>query len=514
MQISSQAIFLLIGLFLTPFILDKIGLSNFGLWSFIVVTVSLLTVLDPGIGWIISRFVARHTARGEPAVLARITALGICAWLFLGLVMLPIAIFVSPVVAHHLKVSHATQATALTVFFWAYGFLVLYGISSVLSAVLIGIGQAWKNVIADAVGYAGYAIGVVVFLSHGFGIFGLVIASSIQIGLLIIVQISICRRSLGRILGNPLALGRELLRELASFGGWTQFISMFETIATQTDPLVIGAAVSVQNVGVYSIANKLAAQIKFVPRLPQAALGAAMTDAHERGDSEALKRALVSSGRMVSLFGVVLGCMMVGVTPVLMTAWLGRQYADVDVALLLLVATAIVQNIALVGYTTMIAVGRPKIDAYNAAIGAGINLAATLVLVFRFGLVGVLVGTLLGSIVRVALFERRFHRAMGISFIETTGWWIWRLTLVAVAAAVATRAVGTTFPIEWWHHRAGAVPILLLLIVLYGVLVTAGLRLTKFFRRDDLEILQRILPSKFRNMTTNRWVGRLTGVMS
>src|SRR5579863_6771599 len=71
---------MIVGFFLTPMILHRLGNSNFGLWVLIGSFTGYYGLLDLGIRNAVIRYVARHHATGEREELARIVSTGVFAY--------------------------------------------------------------------------------------------------------------------------------------------------------------------------------------------------------------------------------------------------------------------------------------------------------------------------------------------------------------------------------------------------------------------------------------------------
>src|SRR5262245_32176120 len=91
-----KSLWLLSGFLLTPFILDRLGAVEFGLWALANSVMSYGLLLEFGIGWAVIKYVAefKTCGRAEDARALVATALRLYSWL--GLVALVLSLAVAP----------------------------------------------------------------------------------------------------------------------------------------------------------------------------------------------------------------------------------------------------------------------------------------------------------------------------------------------------------------------------------------------------------------------------------
>ena len=87
---AGKLISLLVGFLLTPFILNELGASTYGLWALVGSVVAYIALLDFGITGAVIKYVAEHRARGENEQAQRLTATAL--WLYSGLGLLAVLI--------------------------------------------------------------------------------------------------------------------------------------------------------------------------------------------------------------------------------------------------------------------------------------------------------------------------------------------------------------------------------------------------------------------------------------
>jgi O-antigen/teichoic acid export membrane protein len=504
---------LAIGVVLTPFVIDRLGLVQYGLWGFLGSAVSVAGVLDFGLGATFVRFIARYHARGETTLVARFVSLGALTYLGLGVILSPLALVLAPVIAHHLHLQPALVTTADHIFLLLFVYLFVASSLAVLSALLTGTGDLWLASLAGLAGQVVYAIVVVGLLLDHRGLYALVAASFTQVTSIGVICYLIARRRVGRVFANPVRLGGTFIREVLSFGAWMQVNNVSALINMQTDGIVIGAAVTVSDVGLYTIANRVALSTRIVPLALLSALLPAASAAHAEGDDRLIRSLTVEGSRILALLSFGIGGALVGLAPVLLRTWLGRPYPHLEVIFSLLLAAYLVNNLTGVGTMIVQATGRPRLESEYAILSTILNVVATVALVGPLGLYGVLVGTVFGVVVSSAYFLWRFHHVSGISMWGGLGSWLWRLGIAVCVGATCTRLVLAALPQSFWSTRPRGALVLVLGSALYSVILLVGIRVSGFGAMINAGAVSKVLPTRLAALLKSP-IASLAGIRS
>ena len=177
---SGQVVVVLIGMVLTPVTISYVGLALFGAWGVIMTAVSYITVLDPGTSGVVARFGAMAHVRGDTKEMARLTSLGSLAWIGLGILGIPLLIFVVPLLAHYIHVPHTSTQTIITFFYFGFALVIYDAVENVITGQLMAIGLVWLSTVIDIGSRLLYAVALVIGFVAGLGLWALILASFFQ----------------------------------------------------------------------------------------------------------------------------------------------------------------------------------------------------------------------------------------------------------------------------------------------------------------------------------------------
>ena len=516
-----QLIVLVIALLTTPITINHLGLALTGAWTIATMSIAYLTVIDPGFADIVTRYGARAQVRGESHVAARICSLGSLFWLGFGVILAPVVYLVTPVLVHHVSgIGPGARSSVIDFFYWTFLLLIFGSLLATLSGRLTALGENWIVTIIDVSTRVVYCVVLIVLLYRGWKLGAIVVATSAQYALAYLATIVVVSAKDSWPYRSPRHLDRHLLRELYRFGGWLQFNSLLDTLTNDTDPLILGIAVNASTSGLWSIANRLARQITYFAYIPQSQVLPAMSASHAAEEGlDGMRRMYERAQRVVVPIGAFLAGTVIAFGPLMLKAWIGlpnrlmllrHEVHSLNVAVFLVALTMMVGLPRPVTGNAIMAMGRVGLGVRAQTLAFCVNAVLTLALVVPYGLTGVLIGTLAARATASGYLLIRFSKMMESTFSRLCWPWMWPLVAVTAVAALAGHVAMT----HWTRALQDRWVALLALIVLglgYTVLYAIGLRLTRFFRSDDLRWLRSVAPGRLGVVISPGVIRVLTG---
>jgi O-antigen/teichoic acid export membrane protein len=503
---------LLVALFTTPIIVHHLGLALMGVLGIATQTIAFLTVIDPGFADIVTRYGAQGRIRGETHVAARVCALGSLCWIGFGIVLAPLVYFGVPFLVDHLKhLGPGAHGPVTDFFYWTFLLIIFGSLLATLSGRLTAIGSNYIVTVIDASTRLVYCGVLIVLLENGWRLSAIVAATSAQYLLAFIATMIAVIVKDGRPYASPRGLDTATLREIYRFGGLLQLNSVLDTVTNDTDNIVIGVAVSVYASGLYSIINRLARLITYFAYVPQSSILPGMSAAYAADEGLAgVRRIYDRAQRIIVPIGAFLAGTVVAFGPLMLKAWLGNPYWAASVATVIVALTMMVGLPRPATGNAIMATGRVGLGVRAQWLAFAVNLVLTLALVKPFGLNGVVLGTLAARASASAYLLIRFSRSLQTTFRELCWSWMWPLVIVTGVSAV----VGRVVMLQWssaFATRSSALTALVVLGTGYAVLYAIGLRLTRFFRFDDLVWLRSVAPGGLGTVISPSLIKVLTG---
>ncbi|MFQ6032752.1 MAG: oligosaccharide flippase family protein, partial [Candidatus Zixiibacteriota bacterium] len=281
---------ILVVLFLTPYIISRLGVERYGIWALITSLVGYIGFLDLGVGGSYTRYIAEYYTQKDYPKINQVINTGFLFCLGLAFVLIPLAFFLTETLLILLKLDPFTYPEIKFVFFWGVVIFSLSNATFVFGSVQSGLQRMDLTNIVAVVLTIPYALGFVIFLELGYGLRGLMI----HIGIMWVIQTAanfyIAKKMLPQFSFNPFLFKKEMFSELLRFGIKLQVSRLSQLVSFQVDKLLIAYFLSVRMVTFYDLGAKITGSIRKLPLLLVSALVPASAEIFAKGDKEGLSK--------------------------------------------------------------------------------------------------------------------------------------------------------------------------------------------------------------------------------
>lgn len=383
----------LVGIFLSPYILHRLGDDAFGLWILIFSVTGYYGLFDLGIRSSIVRYVAKYSAINAQDELDRLISTAMFSYGLIGLLTMAFTLIATYYVDSIFHVPPNFLATARWLLLMVGASVSLGFPIGVFSGILEGLQRFYVLNSISVVSTLLRALLIVIALGHGGG---LLIVALITVALPLIGGIANFFMAL-RILPLRLRLGYtnwSSLRVIAGYSGTTFLIIVAQRLRFKTDALVIGTFLSAAAVTYFTIGSRLVdyaaetvsslAQI-FIPMSSQA---------QGKGDLEAVRKIFVLGNRACAFIIFPIAAMLTILGKSVIEAWVGAKYvaASYPVLLVLLYPTTLMLAQSASG-RTLWGLAKHKVLAWVTLVEGVANLVLSIILVRHYGILGDAIGT-------------------------------------------------------------------------------------------------------------------------
>ncbi|MGA2965280.1 MAG: oligosaccharide flippase family protein, partial [Terriglobales bacterium] len=326
---SALAINVLVGIFLSPFIVHRLGDAAFGIWVLIFSVTGYYGLFDLGIRSSIVRYVSKYTATNETEKLARHVNTSLSTYTVIGLLAMIVTVALTASVDRLFKIPPAMQTQARWLMLMAGGSVALGFPLGVFGGVLDGMQRFYLNNWTGILSSLARAALIVYALRHGYG---LLMVAGITVGLPILA--SILRGVIVfRLLRLPIGLkyvDRESFKQMAHYSATTTIVIIAAQLRFRTDELVLGSMISATAVTFFTIG------VRPVDYVQQLVAGMVQIFVPMSSQSEAvgnmgrLRKMYVAGNRACALvmFPMSAGLLILGKSVI--EVWMGARYVAVS----------------------------------------------------------------------------------------------------------------------------------------------------------------------------------------
>ncbi len=437
-----------VGFFLSPFILHRLGDVAFGVFVLANSVVAYLGLLDLGMQSSVLRFVSKGHTKGDHEGASEALSAALWVRLQISALALLLSAAIAVVFPHVFRVPEDLASDARKA-------LLLIGLTTALTmsiGVVGGVISALNRY--DLQNYVSLTqtvlrvLGVVFVLSTGHGIVGIALSELVATltGNLLLVWIA--RRLYPELRIQLRKPRRETLRQIWSYSFYAFLTTIAVQLVYQTDNLVVGAFVSASAVTFYAIANNLCRYATQIVSSMGGTFVPAASTYEAAGDSASLLMLYRNGTRATLMVSLPILITFIARGPSFIGLWMGPQYAHSSGIVLILLSIALFFSYAnRTAGAIAFGVEKHKTTALW-SIGEGVaNLALSILLVRRYGIYGVAIGTTVPSLfVQVILWPRYISKLVGLSSFEVI-WHVWGpMLLASIPFAIASCAINILAP--------------------------------------------------------------------
>lgn len=394
---AAHTVTLLVGFFLVPLVLSRLGDEGYGVWVFVNSLAGYSGILYLGFGPTVCRYVSQHRARSEWDAVNAVVSSVVAVYLVAGaLVILLAAGFAAAVPWIDRWGSVPIRHVQIAV--------LILGINLALGM----IGSVYGGVLHAAQRFDLFSAvqGTVALVRLGLTILFLKQHNGLLVLALIFLAVTITENALTAWLAHhevpSLSLRRKwvtrsVLKECFGFSAFTALRWVSVRMIYMTDTVVIGFVLGPKAIVPYYVGSRLVQMIhQPLEKIGDVVLPAAGA-CHARNDRVELQRLLARGMQLTLLLagGFWIGAVYFGER--LLITWMGpdQTWPISTTVLLILLAAQLVAQPTMVIRQVLTAVGRVRLQALLDLFQAAVNLGLSLILIRMMGIVGVAWGTLI-----------------------------------------------------------------------------------------------------------------------
>lgn len=257
----------------------------------------------------------------------------------------------------------------------------------------------------------------VMFLNMGYGVIALSVIGFIcsQVSNIIFYRIA-------KYLFPGMSIRKEYfrkdrMRELFGYSVWSFVMQIGDQLRFRVDSFVIGWALGAVYVTHFSIGASVASYLLVFIFRATNFLTPLFTKYYAEGDNEAIRSKLLLATKVNTILAAFGGGLIIIVGESFLTRWVGTQYLDTYPVLVILTVAVILEAIQTPANNVLMAIAKHRFFAIINT-GEGLcNLAISIALVKRYGMLGVALGTLVPLVVsRLIVMPIYLARCIGLSF--------------------------------------------------------------------------------------------------
>jgi len=403
---------LLISLLLTPFIIHKLGVEQFGIWVLLEVIVIYLSLLDfTGIGGAFVKYIAEYHTKKDFKSCNHVINLGWAYYTFFWIVIVFFVLIFKERILNLFNFSPDLYNTISFVFIGLLLISFIRGSFAVFRSVLLGLQRMEiTNIIAIFASLVNAAC-VILLLTLGFGLKGLVMSGLIVAILTSILQTVFAFKVLPQIKFRPFSFNRDIFKKTLIYGFNIRIANISESINMHVDKIFLGYFLNTSVIGFYELGAKIAKIARSFPEQLLPGILPASSELHALNDKKNLQKLYHRGSKYLCLLTFPIAFFIISNASLIMILWMGKTgYKESVLALQILSIGYVFILLANMGRLIARGMGIPQYEMRSSVLIAIMNITLSIILIIKLGFIGALLGTTLSGTLGSFYFIYSFHR--------------------------------------------------------------------------------------------------------
>ena len=399
-QFISQILNFIFPIFLTPFIIGKIGVAEFGIYALVLGFIGTFGLFDISLSSSFVKFISEYYYKKEFTNLNKFINTGLISYTLFSAIFVVLGWLFADEIVSFINVSEDLREKSIFVLKVSLFTFFTANSSVIFMSILISRQMMYKTTILGMILSVIGFISNIVLLIFGYGLKGIILIQLISVVISTIINIIIVKTSLPEYRFNPFQFDMQMLKGMSSFGFQMQVSKLSSFASEKIDEFLLAYFSALNNVTYFNIANKLTRIARFVPYqlVPQVAPVAA--ELNSRGEQKKLEQLFDDASKYFSIASIPLFIFMIFFSDVIVTAWMGPGY-DVSIHILriLLVGQLFNSIYSTPGNSITPNIGVPKFQMYEGVINLVVNVVLSFFFIKYYGVIGAAYGNTMAVIV-------------------------------------------------------------------------------------------------------------------
>lgn len=398
------AVNVLVGFFLSPFILHHLGDAAFGIWVLIFSITGHYGLFDLGIRSSVVRYVSRATATNDTEYASRLISTSLFSYSCIGAFTFLITLFITAHVDTFFHIGPQFHTTARWLLLMVGAAVSLGFPLGVSGGILEGLQRFDISSTTSIASTLVRAALIIVALTHGRG---LLMVAFITVALPLL---SSSARMIAAFRLLPLRISwsrvdRSTFREMANYSGISFIMIVSARLRFNSDEIIIGKFLSAVAITYFNIGGRIVDYAEEVVDAFSQILVPMSSRSDAKGDLVGLRRIFILGNRFASFITFPICAVLIILGKSVIEAWVGPRYIEQSypVLLLMLIPSTLMMAQSASG-RVLFGMAQHKTLAIVTLVEGVANIVLSVILVRPYGIVGDAVGTAIPLTLTLTLF--------------------------------------------------------------------------------------------------------------
>lgn len=401
---AGQVTILGVGILLTPFIISHLGNSMYGVWALVVAVQGLGGLMDLGVTTSVVKFVAAHNARQERDEISRVVSSSFFLHLGMGTLVFAVTALVAFFAMPLLKLDPAQVDVARRALLVAGASLMFSLPLGVLASLPAGLQRYEITNIVNIAYTLVTAAAILIVLPLGGGPTELIAINGIGLVIAHGIKTYYAARLLPGVTLSVRGADRQTLRRIGGYSLWLFVLDAAKRVFYNADAVMIAAFLPVANVTSYNLGFKPASAVSYLAGPFVQVFLPAASEMEARDEKDKLRALLVTGTRVSTMLTMPAVLWLLAFGRQTLTVWVGQGHEDALPVMYVFLITFLVSASQNPAATILRGIGQVRAIALFVLAEYAVNIALSIILIPRVGVVGAALGTFIPAVINNLVF--------------------------------------------------------------------------------------------------------------
>lgn len=492
----SQILSYIFPILLIPFIISKIGTTEYGIYVIAYGFVGILNLLDAGVSTSYVRFISEYYNKKDSFSLNCIITSGIIFYLLFTIILGVLGFFLLDFILQYINISPDLYDKAKFSFNICLLIFVVATNSNMFISILISLQKMYVNSLSNIAILIINFVLVLILLYLGYGIKGLMLGQLSTSILSTILSIFLAYKFLPemRIGLNYLKWG--YFKKMLFFGIQMQISKISTFLSEKYDEYLLSFFSVMNNVTFFNISSRIVRLGRNIPLILFQQVAPVAAEINAKGEKEKLNRLFSDTTKYLTITTLPVFTYIFIFADLIIYTWVGAGY-EISVFLLRILIIGQIINVTMSapGNSIIPNIGIPKYQMYESIIGLTINLILSFLLIKFLGILGAAFGNTVSTVIS-SLFiyytSLKFFNRNYFSFLFK----FYTTPLIISISTCLLTYIGYLLLIKvvpFENNRFFTFALLILSSFIFSLLFLLILLRTKYFDEKNKEVILRTL---------------------
>lgn len=424
----------IVGIIMMPFIIHSLGDKMYGLWIFVGSFLGYYGLMDFGLNSAVQRFISRAIGISDHKEINKVINTSLFIFIIIGLVALIISFGVAFIVPLLIKNITESELFRKVILILGLNFAIGFPLR-VFSGILYANLRQDISAIIELIKLAVRTILIIVSLNMGYGIMALAwITFAMDIGGYL-VKYFLTKKLYKYIHLSRSLIDKTKIKPLFSYSVFTFISQIADQLRFNLDNLIIVTFIGLSSVTLYSIGSRL---IRYFSELIGAAVGmlSPVFSQYEGSNNyQLIREKFILTTKISSYLSIMISGILIIFSQVFIKIWMGEDYLSAYSIVLILCIPITFSLMQTPTIQLLFGISKHKFFAISNTIEGIANLILSLLLVKKFGIIGVALGTAIPMII-TKLFIQPIYTCLIIKLDIRKYYWENIILVVIKASAI------------------------------------------------------------------------------